>query len=111
MIQHDLQIKQAIKVLPLTSSATIVLLYMGITADANPKLRPRRALQNNTHQKLLIRIAIRGKTVPKIPIMIKDYKLNFETGTTVLIPQFLEIQTPMGDPIIAKTRIVEVNNP
>lgn len=83
---------------------------MGQTAEAKPIARPNNALIVRTYQKLETRTARMGKTIPMMDITIKDYSL-FTLNRTVLIPHLFEIQTPKGEPIVAKTRIVDVNNP
>mgnify|MGYP007033282858 CR=1 FL=1 len=66
------RLKRDINEIPFTLSSTIVLLYIGQTAEENPRLNPRIARQIRTHQKLDTRIAIIGKIVAIIPITIKD---------------------------------------
>lgn len=96
---------------PFTESSTKELVYIGQTAEAKPIARPKRALIVKTYQKLETRIAKRGNIIPMIDITIKDYIKFIQIIRTVRIPHLLEIQTPIGEPIVAKTRIEEVKRP
>ena len=86
-------------------------LYIGHTAEAKPRLSPSSALQESTHQKFDTRTATMGIIVPTTPMIRSAYTRSDGKRLTARMSHFFEIQTPRGDPIVAITRIVEVNRP
>ena len=94
---------------PFTLSSTMEELYMGHTAEAKPRLRPSSALQKRTHQKFDTRMATIGIIVATTPITRRAYVRSDRKQLTTRMSHFFEIQTPRGEPIVAITRIVEVN--
>lgn len=96
---------------PFTESSTIALLYMGHTAEEKPSARPSRPRIRRTYQKFATRIARSGKTIPMMAMICRDYASTSRPAQTVFIPHLFEIHTPRGDPIVANTKMVEVNKP